>query len=642
MKMTYRHASLLGLLVSLWCFDYLFGQRPGVSRNIPTIAKSPMRAPRVGQNIVVPPTCSASSLTDCCCAIINAINNCCNTILATTCGPVTQIHQSNIPYTIVTPGRYCIVEDLTSSADAITVLARGVDIDAHFHTITLTDPHAIGILVEQTSDVSVHGGFIRGGNGHGAVGIMLDTSNNISINNMSLEGTTTGILTFTCSGIVVENCTCENNVTGIQFGQTFTLTSELENTTATIGHECIAQNCIITNFTAQGIALNQLSNSFVQDVILRGSTEQAQHILINYCDHCCVVGAKTESLGAIGIAVTAGQAIKIADCFIFLEQNSAIGISLVPGLDVFFDNDGGASDVLIYQVGGIVIQDTIVSGSFTEGIHANGCYKLTLDGLQIFGNGNIGINLTKACYDVQILNSAITLQFAESGISVNNSNTIAIENSTITLVSSIAEANGVEILNTTHMVIKNSIITLNVPTTDLPGGDGIVLLGGVKNCIVQDCVIDNYPQVGILSLNPDLYGPTFDIVVNNCVIHNALDDGITFSAVVGGTIQNCDLAFTNSNAIELIGCTNIAVLNNVIQNNGNIGIVLDAFTNNCPVRDNTISGNVLNGLTNINASNAIYHNFANANGVSAADNYVGVPLVVTPGPGIGALENISQ
>jgi len=323
-----------------------------------------------------------------------------------------------------------------------------------------------------------------------------------------------------------------------------------------------------------------------------------------------------------------------------MDQDNAIGIAFNAGFQIFIDE--GLAEVQVNYASNVVISDCIVAGVFQQGVQINGCQKTTIKQTQITGDGAIGISLAHA-FDVEIADSGIDLEFASTGITMQNSEAVDIENTTITLESPLVEANGIDMLNTIHTVIKNCIITLTVPETSSPGGDGIVMLGGVKGCVIQDCAIDNYPEVGILSLNPIDFGPSYEIIIDHCVIHNALEDAIQFNGVLGSTIQNCDIAFADFNGINLIDSTNITVLGNIIQSNGQEGIILDGTTTNCAVRDNTVLANLLKGVDNMGgASNAIYHNFAQANGASPVDNYTGVALVVAPAPGIGVLENISQ
>lgn len=612
------------------------------------------RAPR--------PDAQSSQIVQCCsgcgdigqllCEIRNDIDMCCSEILSNFCGAPTHISQTDIPFTITTPGRYCIVEDLITSDTAITVFARGVVIDCNNHTINLLGPLATGIAIESSEDVMIYGGSmlainILGGRNRapvsGLLGIAVENSSTVDIYNMSFENMVTGILTNTAQGVIVDTCSFSGNNIAIEFCPENSAPQEqeqLETTLSTICTECIATNCIIVDYSYKGISVTQTSNFYLEDLVLRGTTGATAGITTNLSVHGQIVNARVEGPGMIGIEALSSQAVQVVDCLVFLEEDDAYGISIKAGLNVFYDQDEAEVEVDLAE--DCVVANCLISGSYDQGLHLEGLKKGVVQNCQIMGDGNIGVEVFHAL-DVWLQNCAITMGFGIRGLEVSSSSNVQVTDCVLGLEAPTAHADAMGIINTSNITIKDSVFNLNTAPDDMPGGDGIVLEGGCRNCLIQNCSILNQPESGILVLNPASFGPNFDLVIDNCVIQDSFQDAIYFEGVSAGSINNCEIAFADFNGINLIGCSQILVLDNNIRSNDQNGLVLDADTINCAVRDNTISGNLLGGLINNGgASNAIYHNFANNNGTGPTDNYTGVSFVVPPGPGIGVIENISQ
>lgn len=577
------------------------------------------------------------------CVALREIRECCERVLATSCGQVIHIRQSDIPLTITQPGNYCIVEDLTTSSTAITIRASGVVVDVNNHSIVLTDIYASAFAVKDTSDITIFGGFIRAEDNNGEYGVYVADSARVFLHDMTFDHVRRGVFTKETRGIIVEKSNFSGNQRGIQFCPEDTLTEEQEEQEEfeeALCSECFALNCLLVNFTQFGVVTTNASNICLQDLTLRGTANSAQHVVLDKSVHAVVQNIKSEGFGTHGILANSCQEVTISNCSVLMEQEDALGIAVRAGFRVFID--GTLTEVEVDQAKNCVITDCFVSGFFNHGIHLEGCQKVVVNASYVLGDGVVGL-FVKHTQDARINECAIDLEIGDSGVAIRNSSIVSLRDCAIALEAPASGSNAVDILNSASLTFDSCIINLNAPEDEQPSGDGILLRGGVRSCVIQNCSIINFPEVGILAIDSESFGPSYEIVVDGCVFHNALQDAICLEGVYAGSIKNCEISFADFNGINLIGCSEIALLNNVVQNCGEVGIRLDENTINCGVRDNSIFANLVRGMENSGgSSNAIYHNFAHSNGAGPADNYSGVALVVAPAPGVGVLENISQ
>lgn len=125
---------------------------------------------------------------------------------------------SEVSFKITKSGSYCLTKDLTitSVSDTILVQADNVILDLGGHTLTLPlDNIVSGIFIGGRSNVTIKNGIIIGSNQASA--ILVDSSQNIFIENVIFDALNAGLVLISTNNITVTDCVFRNMNVSIEF-----------------------------------------------------------------------------------------------------------------------------------------------------------------------------------------------------------------------------------------------------------------------------------------------------------------------------------------------------------------------------------------------------------------------------------------
>jgi hypothetical protein len=265
-------------------------------------------------------------------------------------------------------------------------------------------------------------------------------------------------------------------------------------------------------------------------------------------------------------ATIARQGDAPAFILVFVKGNSSSpGIPPTPG-NLTLRNltlTGGSSGGGLFNFGGTVIENSIISGNSGRGVSNGGA--LTIENSIISGNTEYGV----------INNKGGTLTIANSTVSGNtmlgvfNNGTLGIANSTI------SNNSGVGVVSFDTLVIANSTISGN---TSNSGGGGVTNYGRLT--IVNSTISGNRANHGggiLNSVFPD-YGYVGTLTLNNSlIVGNQATVAPEIENVSGITVNNFNLFGTNGNAgvsgftpgpTDIVPSVALAQILGPLQNNG--------------------------------------------------------------------------
>ena len=170
---------------------------------------------------------------DCCkdlkkllCQIKNIIVKCCRHLskeieeikkLINTKFPCAHsIKIDHVPFTITKPGKYCVTKDLifADAGAAITVAASNVTLNFANHSLTLTDPSAVGISAAGVSELVIQNDVIQSAtesNDSNSAAILLTETNKVTIDNVYTLNTFIGIRALNSNDLKVTNSLFEHH-----------------------------------------------------------------------------------------------------------------------------------------------------------------------------------------------------------------------------------------------------------------------------------------------------------------------------------------------------------------------------------------------------------------------------------------------
>lgn len=114
------------------------------------------------------------------------------------CKKPTAIH--SLPFTISKSGKYCLSKDLLYSGDSIAIViqATTVELDLNNHNLLINNPNAIGISVNDSSNVSIKNGTIvlltEQTDESIGVGVSISDSNKVALENLFISNFSFGIV----------------------------------------------------------------------------------------------------------------------------------------------------------------------------------------------------------------------------------------------------------------------------------------------------------------------------------------------------------------------------------------------------------------------------------------------------------------
>ena len=492
---------------------------------------------------------------------------------------------------------------------AITVTCPGVEIDFNGKSLQIAGPNAIGIMVNDQSHVIIKNGIIKGtqvvSDSIGPTqnvqfGVFASDSSHIRIDNMVFNALGAGVNFTKTRDAVVCNSLFENGVTGIQaaawgFGDEPARIGFVDGVTIKDTH--------VRMMTQFGIYLRaNIRNVLIKDTII-------------------------DEIGRDGIFV---------DRNIFLAEDVTIDTTRISNI--------GGNGIFGQPLNrNWVIKNSQILKTGRNGIAMIGPRNLEISGVEIFDSKLSGIFIgVRAANTVAIRGSQIN-NAGEIPLRVDNTANLIIENTnvanffpietpTVRLVDILGgrvsdliitnfganpASNGFLLRGSTGVHAENLVIDytfLAGQTADLTQSNGFLFAGGNTNSSLSNSTISSAAR-GIVVFQEDQFsGPNTGIVIEgNKVSHTELA-GIVIDNAPGATVAG-----------------------NTVSDAGGVGIELSVRTMSSAVRDNTVLSTTIGIQDGALGNNQIYRNFASGN----LDNFSKVGLVVTPGPGIGSLENIS-
>ncbi|MCL4361526.1 right-handed parallel beta-helix repeat-containing protein [Candidatus Dependentiae bacterium] len=201
--------------------------------------------------------------------IKNTITECCAELLSTITSvfpcAATPITQAEIPYTITSPGLYCLADPVTnpSASPAITISSDNVTLDLNGNVINMQGSSGSGVSIGAVTNITVKNGNIVNstGNGISATGssqLFIDQVKTSTLaNGINLSNVTNSIV----NELIAKNCTI-SGITATNNSNTITLkNSSINNCVSGIQLAAVTnfsvENNVITNNTSNGIVVNQ-------------------------------------------------------------------------------------------------------------------------------------------------------------------------------------------------------------------------------------------------------------------------------------------------------------------------------------------------------------------------------------------------
>jgi parallel beta-helix repeat protein len=615
---------------------------------------------------------------DTCCEIIqNGINEILQELESDeACGEVIAIGQSDIPYIIAISGQeYCLAEDVTSSFDSAITVASGVKdivLDMNLHTINLTSDVGNAISVESdTSNVTIKNGRISGNTvvvppvhpgipaypsgpsvlyGPGQNGILVDTSELVTISDIKVDTVNIGLILFTSNAATVTGCFFKDSVWGMAVSSLdsnaafFVPTNNLNiedcemSNMAEFGiyfvvgdyDDVTLRNLIVENNQSDGLFWDQDgggNNWLIENVRCANNQGNGVHTQF-YANNIIFNNCQFLNNLRNGIGVIGTRNCIMNDCQAVGNGLSGIAFLTRASDNVQLNNCQVVNDSTIGNGGEIPLRFEMVRNLLIDNCQVYSWSLPTIPDCdpEICSLDNFPAVRILECYNVKMIDSLITLSFTDPQ---NPGNGLVIRSS-----------EGIEIEN----VISDFGFLGGLDPTEIQANCFLVQ-GGVSNCRFKDCVATGSPNNGFAVVwdhEDDGDEGESSSISESDAIYDSFSGSITFENCKAVGARNAGF-YINLPSEDDINLGGAVLLGNEATHNF-IGIELENGTINCQIRDNTMLSNTTYGLLDNNSSNpdtqnAIYHNFASDNGT--ANFSPNVQFVVPPGPGIGSIENIS-
>lgn len=413
-----------------------------------------------------------SDIKHCCHSLHRDLQAILQEIVAESACPA-SIAIASVPYVISQSGKYCVTEDLVYSgtAVAITVTASNVSINFNNHSLSLTNPAAIGIEV-QGNEFLLENDIISGPTGSStSAAIFLNGVNKATISNVYTQNTTFGIEMINANDVLVENSLFQNH-TGLVSEDPHTMGAGVWVETST--------GVMIDSCTFEGITAAPVDGQMADGLYITGSNNVS-------------VTNSSFSDWLTSIWVDSATAINIENCFAIPSQFSTA--SLVQIGDVFSGsivNDlvirnstfmqpytqPGFDGLLFYQ-GSEALLENVVVATVTENIVAGYSPGAIHIGCQENGDCDPPIGFGNI-YGVDCLVTGQNF----NGLYVENGSNVSFTRSQFTEAT---QANVFFDAAAQNCIISNSVMG-NAPGT----GYGVLInAGAVGNAIIDSEIANN-------------------------------------------------------------------------------------------------------------------------------------------------------
>jgi parallel beta-helix repeat protein len=509
-----------------------------------------------------------------------------NTIKSSFCGPVVHINQQNIPVVITSPGHYMIDENVTSTAVTITIATSNVDLQLCGNTISSSGGDGVAVLIDANhTNVTVRNGTVSAPFGSG---IYVDGNSLLVFDHMTFENGAYGLNLNgdSITDVQISNCFFvgnDDNTIGIGVLATF------------VGNVTVTRSLFTNSY--EGISVipgDYLTNMLIEDchfynLSIGLDIEFSENVIVHNC---------TVELDNTACAIYDTLNIALSDCQFIDHETAALIIS------------GGSENVMV----------------------SNCLLKEAGDGVALINNAQ-SVTFEQCNMSNQDRNANTIISLVPSNEGGIVSDIVIRECVIINLRGSTNNSFfGVYAQGVSNITIEDCLMEVN--SIGDSEGAAIWLDAQVSNVLIKDCHIPNsqhnaFYGIAVVGTGEPL---NTNIVVDHCVVENAVDNGIYIVRTEHSTVQNNVVFATGHNGISIDESSDISVLNNKSQANSNHGIFLFLNTSGCVVRDNVVSSNGGNGIRNdAGTCNAFSRNFSYNNTENSPSGYFGVSNVQAVG-----------
>jgi parallel beta-helix repeat protein len=289
------------------------------------------------------------------------------------------IRQKDLPVTISKSGKYTVECNLKYAGPgaAVTITeATNVRLDFDNHNLTLYNPAATGILVQNSSEVTIENNDVIRNIGTGTKtgsGIHFVNTLNGNANGLFLEGNGFGVLVETSSTIAVRDTVFTDNGIGVKFAGSGA--AGQGNTDSRVIGSSFANSTGETNLLAQqidgllidGSTFTSTGSEATENLAQFGDTEQAGQTANNLIVRNSTFINKSSNKNLEGIFLLNGAGALIDSVLVDIDNTGA-------GLDTDFSGihiSGPAEEP--GELGGVFVNATVRNSTF-QGPAINGMY----------------------------------------------------------------------------------------------------------------------------------------------------------------------------------------------------------------------------------------------------------------------------
>ena len=466
----------------------------------------------------------------------------------------------SVPAVIDKPGKWCVKNDLVydGSGSAITIAASNVTLNFHNHSLTLTNPAAVGVFAQSIQEIVVENDIIQSSaisTNPASKAFYFVNCEKVTLNNIFTANTFFGIHAVNTSDLLVTHSRFKDHIGG---GSTIDLFSG--------GIRADACNAVVveeSTFSGAGKGSSE-GNISSQTIFRDGSTA----CRISKCEFAGVEGA------VFGFGV---DGLLIEDC---VTQTAARAASTtLRFLPVMQFGSGVIATPL--QTSNVTVKNCLLNGNAVVDYSAcrpNFLNPESLNCSPIEGNLQIAIAVGQA--------SMILIDNCEFGNFITNTTEQTAEGGIINI-------NVAETLARPHdITIRGCTIRGNIEFFggDVPFYGQGILFANTDNLIIEQCSLIGIPdhaiRIGNFSTN---------VVIRDSIVDSSAACAIIFSSGIQDvTIANNHIVRTGFfNAIQVIDqggnvIKNVLIEGNTISNPVQ-GIFIDN-TENVVIRNNIIEG----------------------------------------------------
>ncbi len=411
-----------------------------------------------------------SEIDDCCKAIKAEILDILEVLQAEfPCGASIAI--DHVPFTILESGKYCVTKDLTyfGAATAIIVQADNVTINFENHSLTLLDPNAQGILVQDVNEFTLENDIIQGSSlfqTATSAAIHLENVNKATLSNIYTLNTTFGINIVNSIDVLVEHsfmkfhevCLAIESSTGVRIDSS--IFDGSAESIESIGASIFANSANVT-----------LSNNTFTNLMTSISALQVTGFII---EDCLAIASPMSNLSLLQIGgFNEGELAND----VLIRNATFIQNTFIPEFD----------GLLFYQGSGCLLDNVIVD--VTSGSEGEGSYLPAAFHIGCGANGDCDPHLTYS--DLLGINCIVRGQNL-FGLYVEDGFNITFTNSQFTdaaLINVLLEGGG-ESGGAIFCQIKDSLIA--------NGGEfGVVMDDFARSNAIVNCEVTNSGNAGV-------------------------------------------------------------------------------------------------------------------------------------------------